>query len=66
MSPDILIVRDGDGYRVLHGHLHLASALSRSDEVFVDVRGEGQVKVCRTRSGYLVANDGRRLPLFRN
>lgn len=66
MSPDILIIRDGDGYRVLHGHLHLASALSMSNEVSVDAKGEGQVKVVKTRNGYLAGKDGQRLPLLRN
>lgn len=66
MSPDILIVRDGDGYRVLHGHLHLASELSMFNEVVVDARGEGKVHVVKTRSGFLVGKDGQRLPLLRN
>jgi hypothetical protein len=66
MSPDILIVRDGDEYRVLHGHLHLASELSMSEEVLVDVMGEGPVKICKTRSGHLVGNNGQHLALFRN
>ena len=54
MSPDILIVRENDGYRVLHGHLHLVNALSMSDEVTVDASGEGKVKVVKTSNGYLV------------
>ena len=66
MNPDILIVRDGDGYRVLHGHLHLASALSNSSEVVVDARDEGKVKVVKTRTGFLVGQDGQRLPLLKN
>jgi hypothetical protein len=66
MTPDILIVRDGDGYRVLHGHLHLASALSKSSEVVVDARDEGKVKVVRTRNGYVVGQDGQRLPILNN
>jgi len=66
MIPDILIVRDGEGYRVLHGHLHLASELSKSGEVVVDARDEGKVKVVKTRNGFLVGQDGQRLPLLKN
>lgn len=66
MNPDILIVRDGDGYRVLHGHLHLASALSHSSEVVVDARDEGKVKVVKTRTGFLAGQDDQRLPLLKN
>jgi hypothetical protein len=63
MVPDILIIRDRDGYRLLHGYLHLANALDMSGKVKVDVRGEGQVGVIRSRDGYLVEKDGERLPL---
>ena len=66
MTPDILIVRDGEGYRVLHGHLHLASELSMCSEVVVDARDEGKVKVVKTHNGFVVGSDGRRLPLLKN
>lgn len=66
MSPDIVIVRDGDGYRLLHGHLRLASVLRTCDEIAVDVRGEGKVNVIRTSSGYAVGKESQRLPLYRN
>jgi acetyl/propionyl-CoA carboxylase alpha subunit len=66
MSPDILIVRENDGYRVLHGHLHLVNALSMSDEVTVDASGEGKVKVVKTSNGYLVDQDNHRIPLLGN
>lgn len=66
MSPDILLVRDGDGYRVLHGHLRLASVLSMRNEVLVDVKGEGKVRIVRTGNGYFAGKDGQRLPLLRN
>jgi hypothetical protein len=66
MSPDILIVRDGDGYRVLHGHLRLASVLGVRNEVVVDVRDEGKVRIVRTGNGYFVGKDGQRLALLRN
>lgn len=64
MSPDILILHDGDGYRILHGHLHLASMLELSGEVLVDVSGEGKVKVLKTLDGLRVAQfDGSVHPL---
>ena len=66
MSPDILIVRDGDCYRVLHGHLHLVSELIMFNEVSVIAKGEGDVKVVKTHNGYLVGSEGQRLPLLRN
>lgn len=66
MNPDIEIVRDGDGYRLLHGHLRLHNLLADSAEVRVDVRGEGAVTVLRTHAGYVVGKDGMRIPLMRN
>ncbi|MEN3296009.1 MAG: hypothetical protein V7642_5262 [Burkholderiales bacterium] len=66
MSPDILIVRDGNGYRVLHGHLRLATQLSVRDEVVVEAKDEGKVRIVRTRNGYFAGIDGQRLPLLRN
>jgi hypothetical protein len=66
MSPEILIIRDHDCYRVLHGHLHLASALSISDKTIVDVVDEGKVTVTKARKGYLVGDNQQLLPLLRN
>ena len=66
VSPDIVIVRDGDAYRLLHGHLRLANVLRAADEIEVEVRGEGVVKVRKTGNGYVVARDARRLPLYRD
>jgi len=65
MYPDIVIVRDGEGYRLLHGHLRLATALDESDEIEVDVRGEGSVKLMRTPGGYVVDRHDQRVPLRR-
>ena len=64
VNPDIVIVRDGDGYRLLHGHLRLANVLRAAGEIEVEVRGEGTVKVRKTRNGYVVGSDTRRLPLY--
>lgn len=63
ISPDILIVREDHSYRLLHGHLRLANSLLRSEEVAVDVQGEGLVTIMKTRNGYVVRNEGQRLPL---
>jgi hypothetical protein len=65
MNPEILLVRHGHGYRVLHGHLRLMSVMSRSDEVIVDASGEGKVKLVKTADGILVGDDNRRLPLLK-
>jgi hypothetical protein len=54
VESDIWIVRDGDTYRLLHGHLHLISALGRSGEVYVQVKNEGRLKVVRERDGFVV------------
>lgn len=66
MNQDIVIVREGDAYRLLHGHLRLANMFGGSEEVFVDVQGEGKVKIVRTRHEYFAGKDGQRLPLRRN
>jgi hypothetical protein len=63
MSPDILIVREGDRYRLLHGHLRLANVLRTMNEIAVEVAGEGKVKVMKTRHGYLVRKGEQGLPL---
>ncbi|MFI4940299.1 MAG: hypothetical protein ACHP7O_08180 [Burkholderiales bacterium] len=61
MSPDILIVREGDGYRVLHGHLHLANTMNLTREAQVVASGEGVVKIVKTPSGIFVGEEKRRL-----
>ena len=66
MSPEILIVRNGDGYRVLHGHLRLASELHRSNEATAQASGEGKVKVIKTPGGIFIDEKNRRFPLQHN
>jgi len=66
MDPDILIIKDGAGYRVLHGYLHLANKLSISDEILVDVRGEGTVRIVKTQGRIFVSNGNQHVPLFEN
>jgi hypothetical protein len=64
MSPEILLVRDNEGYRVLHGYLHLASVLSTESEALVEASGEGKVKVVKSGKGISIAAQGQSLPLL--
>jgi hypothetical protein len=67
MDNEILLVRDGDGSRVLFGHLRLSSVLTTSSEVTVNVKGEqGRAKIVRTEEGLHVAKDNLQLPLLKN
>ncbi|OWW21887.1 hypothetical protein [Noviherbaspirillum denitrificans] len=66
VNPDIVIVRDGDAYRLLHGHLRLANVMRATDEIEVEVKGEGPVKIRKTGNGYTAGTDGRRVPLCRD
>ena len=65
-DTEIVIIREGNCYRLLHGHLRLTSELSYIDEVSLPVKGEGEIPVIKTRGGYLVGKEGHRLPLLRN
>ena len=64
MTPDILIIHDHTGHRLLHGHLHLAIALSHSGQAAVEVQDVITVVVSRARNGLVVEIDGGRIPLF--
>ncbi len=66
LIPDIVIVRDGEAYRLLHGHLRLANVLRTADAVSVEVRGEGSITVIKTAAGLCVGKDGQQLPLHRH
>jgi hypothetical protein len=66
MTPDILIIQDNAGYHLLHGHLHLAMALSSSGKAVVEVPDHGRVLVAKTREGLVVESGGRHLPLLYN
>lgn len=66
MTPDILIIEDNAGYHLLHGHLHLAMALSNSGKAVIEVPNHGRVLVAKTREGLMVESDGRHLPLLYN
>lgn len=67
-SPEagILIARDGDRYRLLHGQLRLAATLSRNNDICVEVRGEGTVRILKTGESLVVEHGSGRLPLCRN
>lgn len=65
MNPDVWIVRDGDMYRLLHGHLHLAIELAKQGHVFVDIKNEGEFRVVQTSAGLAVERDSQR-SLLRN
>jgi hypothetical protein len=56
MSPDILIVKDGGGFRLLHGYLRLENALNMAKEILVEVKGEGLVRIVK-KSGRIFVND---------
>ncbi|CAN5182053.1 hypothetical protein BH11PSE11_BH11PSE11_19230 [soil metagenome] len=66
MHPEVLIVREDQGYRVLHGHLHLASLLAQSEEAEVLAVSEGKKKVVKTRSGILVDDVTQPIPLLKH
>jgi hypothetical protein len=66
MSPEILVVRNGDSYCLLHGHLRLSNALSRSNEVIAVASGEGKVKVIKTPGGIFIGSEDQCWPLLRS
>lgn len=65
MNRDIVIVREGGAYRLLHGHLRLANLLKAEGEAWVALSGDERVKIMRSPDGYLVASGAQRLPLLR-
>lgn len=64
LTPEILIIQDNTGYRLLHGHLHLAMALRSSGQAAVEVQDVGTVVVFKTRDGLKVEMNGSRVPLL--
>jgi hypothetical protein len=64
--PDIVIVREGETYRLVHGHLRLFSLLNTTEEVRIHVRGEGELRIHRSKNDYRVRKNGQQLPLLRS
>ncbi|MGZ5883692.1 MAG: hypothetical protein ACXWJE_04945 [Burkholderiaceae bacterium] len=65
MSQDIVIVRDNNEYRLLHGHLHLINKLSKCSEIFIEIKDVGKVKVMKTAAGFMVNLGNQSFPLLR-
>ena len=61
---DIDIIRMENAYRLLHGHLRLATALRLQGEVIVDVPGDGPVRIVRAGHGFLACKNGQQLPML--
>lgn len=64
MDSGIILVREDSNYRVLYGRLRLVGTLSSANEVCIDVKGEGKVKILKTREGLVVERNNRRLPVL--
>ena len=64
MSPDILVVKGNNGYRVLHGYLHLTNMLRLYGEAIAKARGEGKVKLVKAKDGIWVEEAQQKLPLL--
>jgi hypothetical protein len=65
MELDIVIVREGENYRLLHGHLRLANLLNADGEAWVEVIGGDRVHIVQAHNGYLVSSGAKQLPLLR-
>jgi hypothetical protein len=65
MTPDILIIRETAGYRLLHGHLHLANALRKNRAIVVDTKEDGIVTILKTAAGLIVSQGDQCWPLLR-
>jgi hypothetical protein len=64
LSADIVVVRDGNVYRLLFGYLRLANELDESRIISLEVKGEGTIRIVKTSSGYMACNDEVQLPLL--
>jgi len=65
METEIVIAREKDGYRVMHGHLRLTALMSENTEIILNVQGTGDVKVKRTPTGYAVYDGEVSLPILK-
>lgn len=64
MDSDIILIREEKNYRVLYGRLRLTGDLSNADEICIDVKGEGKVKILKMRDGLFVKRKDCRLPVL--
>ena len=64
MEPEIVIVREERGYRLLHGLLWLTGTLSESACAWVDVPHEGRLAVVKTSDGIRIRKHSEYLPLY--
>lgn len=69
INRDIVIVRvtvrEGEAYRLLHGHLRLANLLNADGEAWVEADDGSCVRIVQTQRGYQVSSGARCLPLLR-
>jgi hypothetical protein len=63
MCTEVILVKKGSGYRVVFGHLRLAS-LHMNKEIVVQIKEEGKANVIRTSNGLLVRKNSEFLPIF--
>ena len=66
MLPEILLSREGESYQLLHGYLHLCTALHDAGETVAHASGEGEVKVVRKRGAIRIESRGHSYPLVQS
>lgn len=66
MLPEILLSREGEGYHLLHGYLHLCTALNDAGETLAHASGEGEVKVVKKRGAIRIESQGHSYPLIQS
>lgn len=59
------MVLEDNGYRVLHGHLHLTALMGEHHEVVLHVPGKGKVTVRRATGGLMVHDGEVSLPVLK-
>lgn len=62
-THDIVMVRDGDHIRLLFGHLRFSNLMNSTQELFIDVQGEGTMRIQRTRQGFFALKDNLVIPI---
>lgn len=59
------MVLEEQGYRVLHGHLHLTALMGVHHEIVLHVPGKGDVTVRRAAGGLMVHDGEACLPVLK-